>query len=395
MPPKKQQSKYQKPARKAPSLRVNKRIPKPQPPPKVPVQQARPVQYQPSSEPQALQIGHILPKSRPTFRQQLDSYHTAIIQNYVSRGKSAKVADSEMKTRSELLGVEDWIQPGYFCSDFKTVVEDGRRKTVSTRWFVEVPRNVEVVHEIVEEHGVVCIHAALPSLAFQADIVADLWLVSIQHPGTGQTIWPPTWIYHDDFDALVKHATSAESENWRNIHPWQLNIIPEEVARAPPLIKVTSATLATVNVPFKYFLQCQIRLENRSYCNLQLSPPDLSELLTSIYIQMRMMQPGLHSVRWRSEILMSAYLLEIPILFKHQNPEFWFRQFVENTTAPPLNKYGILPDMLIDRDDESVNQSRATEYRNVVYSNDFDIDDLEAEDNGLYRSYHHGPQQIL
>lgn len=319
-----------------------------------------------------------------SFRDALGNYHDQIILKYYLTTTKGKKIKKNFIEHGHLHGVEDWIEPGYVCTDFETEIGPGGiASSISTRWFVEVPRNAEIVHEMVGEHGIVCIHSAISSVPSSIDVVSDLWLVSIQN-SAGQTVWPMTWIYNDDFDGLVRHATSAESENWRNTRPWELNLIPQTLADAPPLIRIVGITRANKNVPFRFYMTCQIRTENQGFVTETWSPPDLVEMLSCLYMQMRQFKIGnWHNVQWKS-LEIKSYLPEDPLLLPHINPIYWKLEVLPKTAQMEnvalLQKQYLLPEEYQDTDEYETSR-RDEIWRKVFYSDDIDYENVSVNSN--------------
>lgn len=323
-------------------------------------------------------------KGRPviSYRDALENYHDQIILKYYLTTTKGRQFKKNFTEHGHLQGVEDWIEPGYVCSDFETVIGPGGVATsVSTRWFVEVPRNAEIVHEMVGEHGIVCIHAAIPSVVSSTNLVSDLWLVSIQN-SAGKTVWPMTWIYNDDFDSLVRHATSAESENWRNTTPWEMNLIPQALAEAPPLIRIVGTTRANKNVPFRFYLTCQIRTANQGFVTETLSPPDLVEMLSCLYMQLRQFKNGTwQNLEWKS-LEIRGYLPDDPLLLPHVNPVFWKLNILPKTARmeASLQRNFLLPEEFRDADeDETIRRDNI--WKSVFYTDDITFENISENPN--------------
>ncbi len=268
-----------------------------------------------------------------TFQSCLDVYYWFHIRKYFQTTDRGRILSEDQFDNMNIeffSNQQNWIQPGYHCTDFM-LRPNGTRQSI--RMLAQVRADSEHVHELIYEHGVVCIHAATLPSNFIRDteisyLQATLWLVSIQDPNTKTTVWPATWIHHDDFDGLVRHATTATSEYWRNNSPWSLNIVPNFVMNAPkPLICVVGVVRCKENVPFNFWLQCQLlkSTDKDEWTSTLLSRIDLVEAFSFCHAQIRTKKFAFmktHDVVWK-EFKFHFPKVQTPYVERMMNPFYW------------------------------------------------------------------------
>jgi hypothetical protein len=305
----------------APAARPKGRAKLPAPEQKQPAKPERPIDAKLSVVP-----GTALPSE---FSSLMDAYSFQRIVNYfrkTTKGRNMSEAQLENLTGADFQDVESWLEPGTCCGDFVTQRNEvGRPIRKGTRLLVQVDTNSEILHECVYAHGIVCIHAAVPPIGAIEPDNATQWLVSMVD-GSGATVWPPTWIWHDDFDSLASHAVRPASEYWLNTHPLEMNLAPEFLFDVPrPMVRIAAVESAPENLPFSFWLRCEFSDGRGGYSEARLCRPDLVECFSACWRTMKKQRVADNTfcmVNWRDYELCYPRV-RAPSSQTMKNPFYW------------------------------------------------------------------------
>lgn len=261
-----------------------------------------------------------------SFQIAMEQYRLFSLRKYFKTTTKGRAMSTDQFTKIRLNSFNDpsfWLEPGYRCTDYAVDPETGI--LASQRVMVRLKHNSEAIDELVYEHGTVCIHAAVVPWMSVAQEMATLWLVSVVDDN-GVAQWPATWIHHDDFDGLVRHASSPRSEYWRNNCPWTLNIAPDFLFRLPqPMVKVTGLVPVRENLPFNYQLGCEFYDGDLHIETRLLHKADLVECFSYCLKQTQhrsfpLMQT--HRVIWKDMYVVYPRI-ESPLSDLMMDPYFW------------------------------------------------------------------------
>lgn len=334
------------------------------------------------------------------FSSLLQAYQLVFIKRYfrtTTQGKRLSNKAIEELDWVFFSDVNNWIEPGYSCSDFKTIYNALRQPEIqSARWVVQLRADAERIHELVDTHGILCIHAALPALTGEITGLSNLWLVSMVND-KDEVVWPPTWIYHDEFDKLVIHSCSAESEHWRNTKPWELNILPNWlIDPAKPMMRIVGIEPIRENLPFRFWLKCQFRTES-GWDDTLVSTPDLIECFTYCFqkaAKMPINYDRFLTLTWNRHSIIYPKI-EQPYLFPHYNPHYW-----DDLEHPSEDQKDLSPDydsiLPVDLQDNNPknNAHRATVWTRICAEDgNVDFAQYEAKYKSQFLGKHHSEQK--
>jgi len=354
----------------APAARPKARSKSSAPEPEPPAKPERPIDAKLSVVP-----GAVLPSE---FSSVMDAYSFYRIMSYfrkTPRGLRMTEAQLESLTGADFQDVDFWLEPGTCCTDFVTLRNEvGRPIRSATRVLIQITTSVEILHERVYQHGTVCIHAAVPPLGAVERDNATQWLVSIVD-ASGATMWPPTWIC-DDFDSLVSHASRPYSQDWTNTHPLEMNLAPAVLFDVPrPMVRIVGIESARAdNLPFSFWLRCEISDGRGGYSEARLCRPDLVECFSHCWTQVKRRPAAegpFFQARWRSyEICFPR--VEPPSSQTMKNPFHWRRlcnELDEQRRGEAVDEEPAVPAKLRSTDPQ-VAALQANHFKNFVHRRD-------------------------
>jgi hypothetical protein len=270
-----------------------------------------------------------------SYQTMLEQYRLAVIHKYfhtTSRGRQLTCRQFSELSLTAFNDMKFWVEPGYVCTDFKL---SPAKELETIRHYVTVKNNSEEINELVYQHGTVYLHAAVIPWTNLMPEQATLWLVSIVDEETKTTVWPATWINADDFDGLVFHSSTPRSEHWRNSTPFTLNMVPEFLLKQKrPLVRMAGMVEVKENLPFNYYLDCEIRTK-QGFVRKLLSRSELVDCFSACTIQLSKSKFAVdtyHPVLWR-EIQVYFPKIESPPVDLMLEPHFWAETVINHRSV--------------------------------------------------------------